>query len=213
MCTRQINPISGLWVICEKNIEISGEMLKVPAEAGIIYTYNYFIRKQVNSIMMEKLRNPKNVKTISLIVAAIFVIGCFTLAMTAGGFGSSVASAAGSESAIGVVDFQVLVSQYPKLEQLNTELEKAKKDARTEFDEKSKNMNEDEKERYYRQLQERLQVKIQELDAMLKKDMEEAIKKVADKKGLKVVVDKATVIYGGTDITDEVAKSLQAAKK
>ena len=26
--------------------------------------------------MMEKLRNPKNVKTISLIVAAIFVIGC-----------------------------------------------------------------------------------------------------------------------------------------
>ena len=163
--------------------------------------------------MMEKLRNPKNVKTISLIVAAIFVIGCFTLAMTAGGFGSSVASAAGSESAIGVVDFQVLVSQYPKLEQLNTELEKAKKDARTEFDEKSKNMNEDEKERYYRQLQERLQVKVQELDAMLKKDMEEAIKKVADKKGLKVVVDKATVIYGGTDITDEVAKSLQAAKK
>ena len=133
--------------------------------------------------------------------------------MTAGGFGSSVASAAGSESAIGVVDFQVLVSRYPKLEQLNTELEKAKKDARTEFDEKSKNMNEDEKERYYRQLQERLQVKIQELDAMLKKDMEEAIKKVADKKGLKVVVDKATVIYGGTDITDEVAKSLQAAKK
>ena len=33
--------------------------------------------------MMEKLRNPKNVKTISLIVAAIFVIGCFTLAMSA----------------------------------------------------------------------------------------------------------------------------------
>ena len=33
---------------------------------------------------MEKLRNPKNVKTISLIVAAIFVIGCFTLAMSAG---------------------------------------------------------------------------------------------------------------------------------
>ena len=63
--------------------------------------------------MMEKLRNPKNVKTISLIVAAIFVIGCFTLAMSAGGFGSSVASAASSESAIGVVDYQVLVSQSP----------------------------------------------------------------------------------------------------
>ena len=64
--------------------------------------------------MMEKLRNPKNVKTISLIVAAIFVIGCFTLAMSAGGFGNSVASAASSESAIGVVDYQVLVSQSPR---------------------------------------------------------------------------------------------------
>ncbi len=163
--------------------------------------------------MMEKLRNPKNVKTISLVVAAIFVIGCFTLAMSAGGFGSSVASAAGNDSAIGVVDFQVLVSQYPKLGELNTELEKAKKDARTEFDAKSKNMNDDEKERYYRQLQERLQVKVQELDEMLKKDLQDAIKKVADKKGLKVVVDKSTVIYGGTDITDDVAKSLQTAKK
>ena len=163
--------------------------------------------------MMEKLRNPKNVKTISLIVAAIFVIGCFTLAMSAGGFGSSVASAAASESAIGVVDYQVLVSQYPKLEQLNSEMEKAKNEARAEFDSKSQNMNDQQKEEYYRQLQERLQVKFKELDEALRKDIDEVIKKVADKKGLKVVVEKATVVYGGTDITDEVAKALQNTKK
>ena len=163
--------------------------------------------------MMEKLRNPKNVKTISLIVAAIFVIGCCTLAMSAGGFGSSVASAAASESAIGVVDYQVLVSQYPKLEQLNTEMEKAKNEARAEFDSKSQNMNDQQKEEYYRQLQERLQVKFKELDDALRKDIDEVIKKVADKKGLKVVVEKSTVVYGGTDITDEVAKSLQSTKK
>ena len=163
--------------------------------------------------MMEKLRNPKNVKTISLIVAAIFVIGCFTLAMSAGGFGNSVASAAASESAIGVVDYQVLVSQYPKLEQLNSEMEKAKNEARAEFDSKSQNMNDQQKEEYYRQLQERLQVKFKELDDALRKDIDEVIKKVAEKKGLKVVVEKSTVVYGGTDITDEVAKSLQSTKK
>ena len=162
--------------------------------------------------MMEKLRNPKNVKTISLIVAAIFVIGCFTLAMTAGGFGSSVASAAGSESAIGVVDYSVLVSQYPKLEQLNAEMEKAKNEARAEFDSKSQNMNDEQKEAYYRQLQDRLQVKFKDLDDTLRKDIDAVIKKVADKKGLKVVVEKSTVVYGGTDITDEVAKALQSAK-
>ena len=162
---------------------------------------------------MEKLRNPKNVKTISLIVAAIFVIGCFTLAMSAGGFGSGIASAASSESAIGVVNYQVLISQSPKLEEVNAELEKARGDARREFDSKSQNMNDQEKESYYRQLQQRLEVKFQELDEMIRKDIDEAIKKVADKKGLKVVVEKSTVVYGGTDITDEVAKALQSAAK
>lgn len=44
--------------------------------------------------MMEKLRDPKNVKFISLLIAAIFVIGCFTIALTSGGFGGNVASAA-----------------------------------------------------------------------------------------------------------------------
>ena len=69
------------------------------------------------------------------------------------------------------------------------------------------------KGRYYQQLQERLANKEKELMDPLMKSIEEAIKKVADKKGLSVVVEKQTVIYGGVDITDEVAKSMQAGKK
>ena len=42
--------------------------------------------------------------------------------------------------------------------------------------------------------------------------IETTIKKVADKKGLSVVVDKNTVVYGGLDITDEVSKALQSGK-
>ena len=187
--------------------------MKVPAGAGIIYTYNYFIRKQVISIMMEKLRNPKNVKTISLIIAAIFVIGCFTLAMSAGGFGSSVASAAASESAIGVVDYQVLVSQSPQLEQVRSEMQKAITETRKEFNSNSQNMNDEEKERYYRQMQERLATKEKDLMDPVLNGINDTIKKIAEKKGLKVVVEKSTVIYGGTDITDEVAKALQNPKK
>ena len=113
--------------------------------------------------MMEKLRNPKNVKTISLIVAAIFVIGCFTLAMSAGGFGSSVASAAASESAIGVVDYQVLVSQSPRLDQIRSDMQRAIAETRREFDNNSKNMNDEVKERYYKQMQERLATKEKDL--------------------------------------------------
>ena len=50
--------------------------------------------------MMQKLRDPKNVKMISLFVVAIFVLGCFALTLTQSGV-NSVASAASSESAIG----------------------------------------------------------------------------------------------------------------
>ena len=163
--------------------------------------------------MMEKLRNPKNVKTISLIVAAIFVIGFFTLAMSAGGFGGSVASAAASESAIGVVNYQALVSGSPKLEQVRNDMQKAISETRREFDNNSQNMNDEEKERYYKQLQERLANKEKDLMDPLLKEINDTIKKVADKKGLKVVVDKSTVVYGGTDITDEVAKAMQNPKK
>ena len=59
--------------------------------------------------MMQKLRDPKNVKMISLFVAAIFVLGCFALTLTQSGV-NSVASAASSESAIGVVNYQMLLS-------------------------------------------------------------------------------------------------------
>ena len=161
--------------------------------------------------MMQKLRNPKNVKLISLFVAAIFVLGCFALSVTQSGFGK-VASAASSESAIGVVNYQMLVAQSPDLASVNEAMNKEIKAAQDEFNEKSKTMNEAEKRRYYTQTQERLANKQKELmDPVLKK-IEAAIKKVADKKGLSVVVEKSTVVFGGVDITDEVAKSMQSGK-
>ena len=82
-----------------------------------------------------------------------------------------------------------------------------------EFEEKSKDMNATEKDRYYKQLQERLGNKEKELMDPLMKDIETAIKKVADKKGLTVVVDKNAVIYGGVDITDEVSKAMVSGGK
>ncbi len=161
--------------------------------------------------MMQKLRNPKNVKLISLFVAAIFVLGCFALSVTQSGFGK-VASAASSESAIGVVNYQMLVAQSPDLASVNEAMNKEIQAAQNEFNEKSKSMNEAEKRRYYTQTQERLANKQKELmDPVLKK-IEAAIKKVADKKGLSVVVDKNTVVFGGVDITDEVAKGMQSGK-
>ena len=161
--------------------------------------------------MMQKLRNPKNVKMVSLFVAAIFILGCFALSVTQSGFGR-VASAAASESAIGVVNYQMLVAQSPDLQNVRNAMKSEIDSAQKDFDEKSKSMNDSEKQRYYVQLQERIANKEKELMEPVLKKVEEQIKKVAGKKGLSVVVDKSTVIFGGVDITDEVAKSLQSGK-
>ena len=106
----------------------------------------------------------------------------------------------------------MLVAQCPDIRDVDAAMKKEIESAQKEFEEKSKTMNDVEKRRYYTQTQERLQNKQKELmDPVLKK-IEAAIKKVADKKGLSVVVEKSTVVFGGADITDEVAKSLQSAK-
>ena len=161
--------------------------------------------------MMQQLRNPKNVKLVSLFVAAIFVLGCFALSLTQSGFGR-VASAASSESAIGVVNYQMLVAQSPDMAGVRTAMQTEIETAQKDFEEKSKSLNDQEKQRYYTQTQERLENKQKELmDPVLKK-IEENIQKVAKKKGLSVVVEKSTVVFGGVDITDEVAKALQSGK-
>lgn len=90
-----------------------------------------------------------------MFVAAIFVLGCFALSVTQSGVGKS-AFAASSESAIGVVNYQMLVAQSPDLNDVNTAMNKEIEAAQKDFNEKSKTMNEAEKRKYYTQTQERL---------------------------------------------------------
>ena len=103
--------------------------------------------------MMQQLRNPKNVKMISLFVAAIFVLSCFAITVQQGSF-SSIASAASSESAIGVVNYQMLLSQSPDIAGVQEAMKEEIATQQKNFDEKSQNMNDTEKQRYYQQLQE-----------------------------------------------------------
>jgi outer membrane protein len=40
------------------------------------------------------------------------------------------------------------------------------------------------------------------------KSVEESVKKVAEQKGLSVVLEKGAVVYGGVDITQDVLKQV-----
>lgn len=152
---------------------------------------------------MIKLEN-KQVKIISIIIALVFIGSVVALALTQSG---GIASAAGS-SAVGVVDREQILTQHPQAAEVDNQMRAAITEVQKDFEEKSAGMNDQEKQDYYRQCQQRLEQKRVELTDPILKSVDEAIKKTADAKGLSVVIDKVAVVYGGTDITQDVVNKL-----
>ena len=151
-------------------------------------------------IQLEK----KQIKIVSILIAVIFIGSVVALALTQTG---NIASAA-SCSSVGTIDYQQVMAAHPNIQKLQEQMEAAVGDVRKEFEEKSAGMNDQEKADYYRQCQERLAEKQQALIEPIRTAVDAAIKKVADKKGLAVVIDKMAVIYGGQDITQDVISEL-----
>lgn len=147
----------------------------------------------------------KQVKIVSVLIALVFIGSVVALALTQSG---GIASAAPA-STVGVIDLNKVMMEHPDMkaaqEKFQAELEAAQKD----FNEKSAGMSDAEKESYSRQTQERLaNIENEEMGKLMKK-VEDVVKQVADAKGLSVVVAKAAVVYGGTDITQDVISRLK----
>jgi len=149
----------------------------------------------------------KQVKIISILIALVFMGSVVALALTQTG---SVASAASSGS-VGVVNQQEVFAGHPDLENIRTQMQNFAQDVQKEYEEKSAGMSDQEKQDYARQCAQRVQQKEQELLEPVMTAIKAAVKKVADQKGLAVVITKEAVIYGGQDITQDVIKAL--AKK
>ena len=150
----------------------------------------------------------KQVKIISIAIALVFMGSVVALALTQ--TGSGIASAASSVN-VGVVEYNQIVRQHPNMQSIQDQLKAAFDEINKDFEAKSAGMTDQEKADYGRQCQQRLAQKEQELMDPLLTSVEDTIKKVADSKGLGVVIEKSAVVYGGTDITQDVISRL--AKK
>ncbi len=146
----------------------------------------------------------KQVKIVSILIAVIFIGSVVAIALTQTG---NIASAA-SSSSVGVVEYDRIMIQHPDMQTLDDQLKTAIDEIKKEFDEKSAGMNDQEKQDYYIQCQERILQKREDLLAPVIASVDSAIKAVADKRGLSVVLAKAAVVYGGQDITQEVIAQL-----
>ncbi|MCI5837486.1 MAG: OmpH family outer membrane protein [Veillonellaceae bacterium] len=158
--------------------------------------------------MMRALRNEHNVKTVSFIVAVVFVLGIAAYAL----MGSGNIAQAAPTSSIGVVDQSMIIEQTATLgQQFQEQMAAAASELQKEFDEKSVNMSEAEKQQYFQSMQEKFSAKQAEIQKNIQGKIDNAVKQVAEKKSLNLVVDKNAVLYGGVDITSEVQTALNAA--
>ena len=147
----------------------------------------------------------QHVKIVSIIIALVFVGSVVALALTQSG--SGIASAAASSN-VGVIDYNAVMSQHPKMEEARKTFQEEQAAAQKDFEEKSAGMSDEEKSNYGRQTFTRLQQRESELIEPIRQSVEEQIKTVANAKGLNVVIEKSAVLYGGTDITQDVLKKL-----
>ena len=90
---------------------------------------------------MMELANKKNVKVISLVIAAVFIAGLFVLGYSESGLERSVAGNP-SESAIGKVSFNDLVQVAPGLSDARKTLQETATASQKEFEEKSQTTSE-----------------------------------------------------------------------
>jgi hypothetical protein len=157
------------------------------------------------AIMMTALGNKKNVKIFSFALAGVFIASVGIMAIVSMG---DTANAAPT-SDIGVVDQRQVISDngtlaldyQKKMKALADEMQK-------DFDAKSVNLSDEEKEKLFADMQQQYQEKSRVAEKELEEQVTGAVKSIATKRGLSLVVDKSAVIYGGTDITKDVSDNL-----
>jgi outer membrane protein len=150
------------------------------------------------------LKNRQNAKIVSLVIVAAFIIGILGVGLTQF---SNIQAAPSSN--IGKVDYNRLVNEHPQMANFRATMQKEVEQAQKDFNTKSANMNDKEKQDYYNQIQERLIVKENQLQAPILTSIDDEKKKVADAKGVNVVFDSRSIVYGGTDLTDDVLKNMK----
>ena len=155
--------------------------------------------------MMSEMGKKRNIKIFSAVIAAIFVFSIAGLAIMQTG---NPVNAAPSSN-IGVVDTsKIITPDNQDAVEGQKQIQQAGDDMQKQFEQQSANMDDQQKQELFQKMQGELATKRQELFKGLKDKVDTAVGNVAQTKGLSLVVEKSVVLYGGTDITDQVTKEL-----
>lgn len=135
------------------------------------------------------------------IAAILIFVSLFTLCMSAAAFAADT---------IGVVEFQHCVANHPKFQKVQNQMkaadQKKQKEAEAEF---NKAASDQKKYEVIQKKQAELAKEQKAIMAPLLKDVDIAIRKVAQAKKITVVMEKDATFAGGIDITKDVIATLK----
>ena len=135
-------------------------------------------------------------------------VGIVLVAVLVGILTTGVALAA--EEKVGGIDPQKVLFQHPKYEQTMKQIkniaDKKQNDAKVAIDKETDNGK---KAEIFQNMRKEIAEEEQKLMQPLFKDIDLAVRAVANAKKVTVVVDKTALFYGGIDITDDVVQELK----
>lgn len=136
------------------------------------------------------------------------ITGILLLAVAAGIIFASAALAA--EERVGGIDPQRVLFQHPKYEQTLQQIKKIadtkQNEAKVAIDKETDN---NKKSQIFQDMRRVIAEEEQKLMQPLFRDIDLAVRTVANAKKVTVVVDKTALFYGGIDITDDVVQELK----
>ncbi len=116
----------------------------------------------------------------------------------------------GQSFAVGYVEMQRALDAHPRRASSERALQEFYQAKQREFQERSKNMSAFQRQELDRQLQQQILDRRNELLGGLDKELRAAVETVAKQAGVAVVLDRSVVLYGGTDLTDDVIKVIKS---
>lgn len=109
-----------------------------------------------------------------------------------------------AEGRVAFVDVQKVFELHPDKTSAEKQLNEAAQSMQSELETKANDLSQEKQQSLLQEYQSKLSEREQKLIQNVLQQIEEAIKTVAEKKGVKLVLDKRNVIYGGYDMTQDV---------
>lgn len=147
-------------------------------------------------------------RNIKISLLAVFMVVLIGVAF----FGSSKIEAETQKKTTGVigfVDIQAVFEAHPEKVVAEQKLSDEVQAMQAQLEKEVKDQSQEQRQVTMQKYQDQLAQREQELISQVIATIDEAIREVADESGIKVVLEKKNVIYGGEDLTQQVNDRIQ----